>query len=754
MTSFATRRRRRRRIAIAAGGAILLAVLAIVTGLWRQAVHQTHVAEGSKLITLGHLAVGEARTDALAYAIAALGRADTSDARRLAVAALWAGPPKTVVSAEPGAWPIAFSDDGSRMVVGHVGGALRVYSRDGGPPVELDDFEGTLVPVYSSFSPDGSRLVSGAYPANGEIRLWNTDDWRVERILSMAEVVDGVGPKTFLGASGIFEPDGRSLLSFVYKIDHDNGPAADQHWIVHRWRLDDGEPSLVGALDVNTRMFAVDVPRDVFVVGSGNELLLHRLSTLGHTPPRVILRHSEPLDVATNLSFDPSGERMAICFADHRLFVWRIGSDDEPLILEAPTGDCSGTAFSPDGSLLAQASDPVGGALWDLQGPAGAEPLSLDGHASLGLAFTPDGRWLATSSGSQGLAIWPITGQYSRLLRGHDGAVRSIEFSTDGSVLYTQGSTDGKVLAWPLTGDGVEGPIVVHQTEPAFASGLAVDPHGRFLIVATQQKMWHVPLDGGAAVPYDFRDLDSPFFHAPTLDRSGRFLAAAVNANPNVVVLDLESGRHWELAGPGEGNASPPYFDADSRLLITRGGIASRWDPVTESTETLFEDVQYAFPHPDGRVLVRNRDGRWLVNLDDGSRTEFRIQGHAGGLVSGPGLVGLYERQPRRDSVGVVVLQTHTPPLARPRGPCVRTSRVAGWEVDRHPRRRRNRASVADARFFETSAPHPVPRQTDGEAEDADKSAGRAKRRVLHRVPNRTRPHRQPRLGRGAGVVK
>ena len=95
-------------------------------------------------------------------------------------------------------------------------------------------------------------------------------------------------------------------------------------------------------------------------------------------------------------------------------------------------------------------------------------------------------------------------------------------------------------------------------------------------------------------------------------------------------MLDLETDRRWELAGPGEGDASSPYFDADGRLLVTRGGVLSRWDPATEITETLLKDVVYGFPHPDGRILIMSEGTRWLVDLEDGSKTEFRVPGHSG----------------------------------------------------------------------------------------------------------------------------
>jgi WD40 repeat protein len=61
--------------------------------------------------------------------------------------------------------------------------------------------------------------------------------------------------------------------------------------------------------------------------------------------------------------------------------------------------------------------------------------------------------------------------------------------------------------------------------------------------------------------------------------------------------------------------------------LVTRGGVVSRWDPATRTTEVLLsEGVAQTVALGDGRHLVIADEGtweRWILDLEDGSRTPF-----------------------------------------------------------------------------------------------------------------------------------
>jgi WD40 repeat protein len=240
------------------------------------------------------------------------------------------------------------------------------------------------------------------------------------------------------------------------------------------------------------------------------------------------------------------------------------------------------------------------------------------------VAFTDDGHWLATVGDLVGVALWPLTSSHCRLLRAHEGGVRDAVFAPDGSRLFTQGMTDGITLSWSLSaGAGLE-PTVVFQTTPQDCRGLAVDPQGRFLVYGGSGALWKVPLDGGDPIMLE------GFTWSPELDPSGRYLVSNRFSDENTPrgnVLDLETGERWLIDPPGEGMSidSAWSFDQTGRLLVTRGGVVSRWDPRTQETEILFrEGYDVAYARPDGSFFMEESDGqRVIVDIEKGTRIEL-----------------------------------------------------------------------------------------------------------------------------------
>jgi WD40 repeat protein len=641
MEALAARRRQRRRLTFTGVLAAAIVVAAVTTGLWRQSVLQTRRAEASELFALGRSVLETDRSEALAFAIASLEKADSQQGRRLALRALWAGPPAIVLPDPPPGSPrvaimpelegssgLAFSPDGSTIAAGYPAGVLRVFRRDGSPPLTVQGFEEDQGAIWNlSFSHDGRHLVGGALKSAGEVRVWETQGWQLVRTLRSPEAPGALPEDPEMSiAYGFVEPDLSSVLTVTFvpasgeelEVNVAAGAAAQYgfvngRWLLRRWPLagDGASPE--------RRLQGQGWPMGIAFSPDGSSLAL-----------AVVGRHDAEFSWF-GLAFDPIGDRLASCDLGRTLRMWPLAGDGtSPERRLQGQGWPMGIAFSPDGSSLALAAKKSGGRLWDLRGPAFAEPLRLGVDATFmwQLAFSGGGRWLVTTGDR--LTLWPMSNRYPRVLRSAEAARNIVRLHPGGTRLFTVARNSGGVdliHSWPLTGGAGLGPTVVFRGRDLWTYN--VDPQGRFLVVLAAEVTRIVPLDG--APPTVLEGVQKSGLH---LDTAGRYLASRFGGS--VVVHDLETGEQLELEPPGDGVVERTDFDPSGRLLLSRGGVVSRWDPETQEIEALIrKGVKYADAFGDGgRLIAVSNDAtdagtRLILDLRTGSRAALP-QAHQG----------------------------------------------------------------------------------------------------------------------------
>ena len=359
----------------------------------------------------------------------------------------------------------SFSPDGTTLVSGSYDLMVSVWDVESG--TKLLQLQGHSSSVSSvGFSTDGSKIVSGSYDKT--VRVWDVESGT--EVLQLQGHTDGV-------SSVSFSPDGSKILSGSYDKtvrvwDVDSGTECLQlqghsHWVKSVSFSPDGLKIISCSADKTIRVWnaesgaellrlkgngytddAVNFSPDCTKIASGSNGKTVRVWDIESGTELLQLQgHSGSIK---SVSFSPDGTKIASGSADKTVRVWDVESGTELLQLEGHSFDVRSVNFSPDGTNIVSGSEDKTVRVWSVE--SGTELLLLQGHRSAvnGVCFSPNGTNILSSSDAKTLRVWDVESSTELLLlQGHRSAVRGVNFSSDGTMVVTC-SDDKTVRVWDV----------------------------------------------------------------------------------------------------------------------------------------------------------------------------------------------------------------------------------------------------------------------------------------------------------------
>jgi len=268
-------------------------------------------------------------------------------------------------------------------------------------------------------------------------------------------------------------------------------------------------------------------------------------------------------------------------------------------------------AFSPDGKLLASASENV--ALWDVSSRKLLTRFD-DNSTVWSVMFSPDGKQLVSTHANDKIMVWDIADRRrAGSFNGHGDTVRAIALSPDGKWMAS-GSADRSVILWDLGTRRKEAVFTEHKTR---VTALAFSPDSQWMVSSDQD---------GIAMRWDL-DTRRVKWKTEKVPAPGICLAISPNGQWLAVsnaIYDSQTGQMIvDLMKPEVAWSAGVAISSDGGLLASAGrhfthmGLylldTKNWQVIAGQEADNMELVSVSFS-PDDRMLVTGGiDGKVLL---------------------------------------------------------------------------------------------------------------------------------------------